>query len=33
MDLQVTNEAKEYIIKKTEDKSINIVVVERPGRS
>ena len=33
MDIQVDNAAKDYITKKVQDKSINIVVVERPGRS
>lgn len=33
MDIQVNNEAKEYIIRKSKDKSIIIEIQERPGRS
>jgi len=33
MDLQVDNEAKDYIMRKVKDKSISVEVMERPGRS
>ena len=33
MDIQIDNEAKDFIIKKIKDKSISVEAMERPGRS